>query len=114
MQATSQKIGLNKKSAIEFLNNQNRINLINRSFEQVEKLYKEKFPNRNIYMDVNTLTDIKRTGIYKSGETTTSNYKSVKKGDRANWLKESYGKQFQGNYSKLIKAADQLEAAGKV
>ena len=110
--SSSQKRGLNKKSAIEFLDNQNN-KFANRSFEQVEKLYKEKFPNRNIYMDVNTLTDIKRTGIYKSGDSTTSNYKSVKKGDRANWLKESYGKQFQGNYSKLIKAADQLEAAGE-
>ena len=108
----SQKRGLKKKAAIEFLDNQNN-KFPNRSFEEIQKLYKGKFPDRNIYMDVNTLTDIKRTGIYKSGDSTTSNYKSVKKGNRANWLKESYGKQFQGNYSKLIKAADQLEAAGE-
>jgi hypothetical protein len=108
----SQERGLKKKAAIEFLDNQNN-KFPNRSFENVEKLYKEKFPNRNIYLDVNTLTDIKRTGIYKSGDSTTSKYKSVSKGNRANWLKESYGKQFQGNYSKLIKAADELEAAGE-
>ncbi len=108
----SQKRGLKKKAAIEFLDNQNN-KFPNRSFEDVQKLYKEKFPDRNIYLDVNTLTDIKRTGIYKSGDSTTSKYKSVSKGNRANWLKESYGQQFQGNYSKLIKAADQLEAAGE-
>ena len=109
---SSQKRGLKKKAAIEFLDKQNN-NFPNRSFEDVEKLYKQKFPDRNIYLDVNTLTDIKRTGIYKSGDSTTSKYKSVLKGNRANWLKESYGKQFQGNYSKLIQAADQLEAAGE-
>jgi len=108
----SQKRGLKKKAAIEFLDNQNN-KFPNRSFEDVEKLYKQKFPDRNFYLDVNTLTDIKRTGIYKSGDSTTSKYKSVSKGNRANWLKESYGKQFQGNYSKLIQAADQLEAAGE-
>ena len=108
----SQERGLKKKAAIEFLDIQNN-KFPNRSFEQVEKLYKEKFPNRNIYLDVNTLTDIKRTGIYKSGDKTVDSYKSVKKGNRANWLKQSYGQQFQGNYSKLIKAADQLEAAGE-
>jgi hypothetical protein len=108
----SQKRGLKKKAAIEFLDNQNN-KFPNRSFEDVQKLYKQKFPDRNIYLDVNTLTDIKRTGIYKSGDSTTSKYKSVSKGNRANWLKESYGQQFQGNYSKLIKAADQLEAAGE-
>jgi len=108
----SQKRGLKKKAAIEFLDNQNN-KFPNRSFEDVEKLYKQKFPDRNIYLDVNTLTDIKRTGIYKSGDSTTSKYKSVSKGNRANWLKESYGQQFQGNYSKLIQAADQLEAAGE-
>ena len=108
----SQKRGINKKTAIEFLDKQNN-KFPNRSFEDVEKLYKQKFPDRNIYLDVNTLTDIKRTGIYKSGDSTTSKYNSVSKGNRANWLKESYGKQFQGNYSKLIQAADQLEAAGE-
>jgi hypothetical protein len=108
----SQKRGLKKKAAIEFLDKQNN-KFPNRSFEEVQKLYKQKFPDRNIYLDVNTLTDIKRTGIYKSGDSTTSKYKSVSKGNRANWLKESYGEQFQGNYSKLIKAADQLEAAGE-
>ena len=108
----SQKRGLKKKSAIEFLDKQNN-KFPNRSFEDVEKLYKQKFPDRNIYLDVNTLTDIKRTGIYKSGDSTTSKYNSVSKGNRANWLKESYGKQFQGNYSKLIQAADQLEVAGE-
>jgi len=108
----SQKRGLKKKAAIEFLDNQNN-KFPNRSFEDVQKLYKQKFPDRNIYLDVNTLTDIKRTGIYKSGDKTVDSYKSVKKGNRANWLKESYGQQFQGNYSKLIKAADQLEAAGE-
>ena len=108
----SQKRGLKKKAAIEFLDKQNN-KFPNRSFEDVEKLYKQKFPDRNIYFDVNTLTDIKRTGIYKSGDKTVDSYKLVKKGNRANWLKESYGKQFQGNYSKLIKAADQLEAAGE-
>jgi len=110
--SASQKRGLKKKAAIEFLDNQNN-KFPNRSFEDVQKLYKQKFPDRNIYLDVNTLTDIKRTGIYKSGDSTTSKYKSVSKGNRANWLKESYGQQFQGNYSKLIKAADQLEAAGE-
>ena len=110
--SASQKRGLKKKAAIEFLDNQNN-KFPNRSFEDVEKLYKQKFPDRNIYLDVNTLTDIKRTGVYKSGDSTTSKYKSVSKGNRANWLKESYGQQFQGNYSKLIKAADQLEAAGE-
>jgi hypothetical protein len=56
----------------------------------------------------------KNTGKYISGDGISKPILGIKTGERAKWLKDSFGLQFQGNYSKMINAADQLEAAGKM
>ena len=100
------------KGKVEFLDNQNT-KFPNRTLEQVEKLFKQKFPNGNFYLRVNDLTQLKNTGVYVSGATSEKSVTGVNKGDRATWLKRAYGQQFAGNYSKIINAADQLAAAGE-
>ena len=110
--AQTQKRGTEKIAEIKFLDNQNS-KFPNRSLEQVEELFKKKFPNSNFYLRVNNLTEIKRNGVYVSGATSERSITGIDKGDRAGWLKKAYGKQFAGNYSKIINAADQLAAAGE-
>ena len=110
--AQTQKRGTEKIAEIKFLDNQNS-KFPNRSLEQVEELFKKKFPNSNFYLRVNNLTEIKRNGVYVSGATSERSITGIGKGDRAGWLKKAYGKQFAGNYSKIINAADQLAAAGE-
>ena len=110
--AQTQKRGTEKIAEIRFLDNQNS-KFPNRSVEQVEKLFKKKFPNGNFYLRVNNLTELKNTGVYVSGATSERSIIGINKGDRAGWLKNAYGKQFAGNYSKIINAADQLAAAGE-
>ena len=110
--AQTQKRGTEKIAEIKFLDNQNS-KFPKRSLEQVEELFKKKFPNGNFYLRVNNLTEIKRNGVYVSGATSERSITGIDKGDRADWLKKAYGKQFAGNYSKIINAADQLAAAGE-
>ena len=110
--AQTQKRGTEKIAEIKFLDNQNS-KFPNRSVEQVEELFKKKFPNGNFALRVNNLTEIKRNGVYISGANSERSITGINKGDRAGWLKQAYGKQFAGNYSKIINAADQLAAAGE-
>ena len=110
--AQTQKRGTEKIAEIKFLDNQNS-KFPNRSLEQVEELFKKKFPNSNFYLRVNNLTELKRNGVYVSGANSERSITGIGKGDRAGWLKKAYGKQFAGNYSKIINAADQLAAAGE-
>ena len=110
--SAAQARGVKKIAEIKFLDNQNT-KFPNRTSEQVEKLFKQKFPNGNFYLRVNDLTQLKNTGVYVSGATSEKSVTGVNKGDRAPWLKQAYGQQFAGNYSKIINAADKLTAAGE-
>ena len=110
--SAAQARGTQKIAEIKFLDNQNT-KFPNRSLEQVEKLFKQKFPNGNFALRVNNLTEIKRNGVYISGANSEKGITGIDKGDRAGWLKQAYGKQFAGNYSKIINAADQLTDAGE-
>ena len=110
--SAAQARGTQKIAEIKFLDNQNT-KFPNRSLEQVEKLFKQKFPNGNFALRVNNLTEIKRNGVYISGANSEKGITGIDKGDRAGWLKQAYGKQFAGNYSKIINAADQLADAGE-
>ena len=86
----------------------------NKSGDEIRKLFEKKYPGSNFYHRVNELTHLKNTGKYISGESSSKAIKGIDKGVRSKWLKDSFGLQFQGNYSKMIKAADELEAAGKI
>jgi hypothetical protein len=110
--SAAQARGVKKIAEIKFLDNQNT-KFPNRTSEQVEKLFKQKFPSGNFYLRVNDLTQLKNTGVYVSGATSEKSVTGVNKGDRAPWLKQAYGQQFAGNYSKIINAADKLAAAGE-
>jgi hypothetical protein len=105
--------GKDKIKEIKWLDNQNT-KFVNRNAEQVKALFKKQFPNGNFELRVNELTQLKRNGVYVSGATTEKGITGIVKGDRAGWLKTAYGKQFAGNYSKIINAADQLAAAGEI
>ena len=85
----------------------------NKSVEEIRALFLKKHPDANFDLRVNELTQLKRNGVYVSGANTELAVTGINKGDRANWLKKAYGKQFAGNYSKIINAADQLAAAGE-
>ena len=85
--AQTQKRGTEKIAEIKFLDNQNS-KFPNRSLEQVEEIFKKKFPNSNFYLRVNNLTEIKRNGVYVSGATSERKIIGIDKGDRANGLKK--------------------------
>jgi len=104
--------GTAKIKEIKWLDNQNS-KFPNRNPEQVKALFKKQFPNGNFELRINELTQLKRNGVYVSGANTEKGITGISKGDRAGWLKQAYGKQFAGNYSKIINAADQLAAAGE-
>ena len=110
--SSAQGRGTAKIKEIKWLDNQNS-KFINRTPEQVKALFKKQFPNGNFELRINELTQLKRNGVYVSGANTEKGITGISKGDRAGWLKEAYGKQFAGNYSKIINAADQLAAAGE-
>jgi len=105
--------GTAKIKEIKWLDNQNS-KFANRSPEKIKALFKKKFPNGNFELRINELTQLKRNGVYISGANTEKGITGISKGDRASWLKQAYGKQFAGNYSKIINAADQLAAAGEI
>jgi|MDTB01.1.fsa_nt_gb hypothetical protein len=111
--SASQKRGVSKIKELKWLDNQNK-KFSNRTADQVRNLFIKKFPNTNFDHRVNELTMLKNTGKYISGDGISKPILGIKTGERAKWLKDSFGLQFQGNYSKMINAADQLEAAGKM
>ena len=110
--SSAQGRGTAKIKEIKWLDNQNS-KFPNRNPEQVKALFKKQFPNGNFELRVNELTQLKNTGVYVSGNNSEKGITGISKGDRAGWLKKAYGKQFAGNYSKIINAADQLAAAGE-
>jgi len=103
--------GKDKIKELKTLNKLNRFT--NKSAEEIKTLFLKEHPNANFDLRVNELTQLKRNGVYVSGSNTELPVTGIEKGDRANWLKKAYGKQFAGNYSKIINAADQLAAAGE-
>jgi hypothetical protein len=98
--------GKDKIKELKTLNKLNRFT--NKSAEEIRALFLKEHPNANFYLRVNELTQLKRNGVYVSGANTELPVTGIDKGDRANWLKKAYGKQFAGNYSKIINAADKL------
>ena len=111
--SAAQKRGVSKIKELKWLDNQNK-KFSNRTADQVRNLFNKKFPNTNFDHRVNELTMLKNTGKYISGDGVSKPILGIKTGERAKWLKDSFGLQFQGNYSKMINAADRLEAAGKM
>ncbi len=105
--SSAQGRGTAKIKEIKWLDNQNS-KFPNRNPEQVKALFKKQFPNGNFELRVNELTQLKNTGVYVSGNNSEKGITGISKGDRAGWLKQVYGKQFAGNYSKIINAADKL------
>jgi len=98
--------GKDKIKELKTLNKLNRFT--NKSAEEIRALFLKEHPNANFDLRVNELTQLKRNGVYVSGANTELAVTGIDKGDRAPWLKQAYGKQFAGNYSKIINAADKL------
>jgi len=101
---------------LDGLNNNNDLTVeqARKAFDQEFK--KSPFWNENTFdQRVNQLTKIKNEGKIASNAAGTKfkNY-GVEQGERSTWLKRALGEQFGGNYERLIKAADRLEADGKV
>ena len=87
----------------------------NRDLKTIKTMFEKKFPDArpNAFEHrVDQLNQLKRTGKIMSGLNTTKSYKWNTIGERSNWLKEGFGAQFQGNYTKLINEADKLAAQG--
>tara|TARA_R100001443_G_scaffold4496_2_gene13054 strand:- start:444 stop:3839 length:3396 start_codon:yes stop_codon:yes gene_type:complete len=91
----------------------------NLSAREVEKKFFRKFPNapKNAFLQrSNELVQIKRTGSVISGANSTIEYPWAKTepDNRSKWLKETYGKQFGGNYEAFIRRADEFRSAGNI
>ena len=91
----------------------------NLTASEVEKKFFERFPDapKNAFLQrSNELVQIKRTGSVISGANSTIEYPWAKTepDNRSKWLKESYGKQFGGNYEKLIRRADNFRKTGNI
>ena len=111
--SSAQKRGVNKVKELKWLDNQN-IKHSGRSVDDVMKRFKEAFPDSNFYLRANELTSLKNTGKYISGSGSSRGIVGIEAGNRSKWLKDGFGVQFKGNYSKMIKEADNLEAIGKI
>ena len=86
-----------------------------RNLKTIQSMFKKKFPNapeNAFWHRVDQLNQLKRTGKVISGLNTPKSYKWNSVGERSNWLKEGFGAQFQGNYTKLTNKADKLAAQG--
>ena len=111
--ASSKQVrSLDVQNQLIFLNKLN--NKTNLDLNRAKALFKKEFPDAINTFDnrLNQLTMLKRTGQYVSGADTASSITGIAKGDRAKWLKEGFGLQFKGNYSKFINQADKLFEAG--
>jgi hypothetical protein len=85
--------------------------------KEIEKMFKNKFPDappNAFWHRLDQLTQLKRTGEVISGLNTMKSYKWNKIGERSAWMKEGFGRQFQGNYSKLVNEADRLRGLGGI
>jgi hypothetical protein len=93
------------------------------SLAQVKKEFKKKFGKGKYYSDstfrstVNQFTQLKREGALptNSDGSKTLSY-GIEKGERSPWLKQALAEnvQFSGNYSRLIRAADEARAKGNL
>jgi len=110
--SSAQKRGVNKVKELKWLDNQN-IKHSGRSVDDVMKRFKEAFPDSDFYLRANELTSLKNTGKYISGSGSSRGIVGIETGNRSKWLKDGFGVQFKGNYSKMIKAADELERLGR-
>ena len=85
--------------------------------DDIHKMFKNKFsdaPPNAFWHRIDQLTQLKRTGEVVSGLNTTKSYNWNEVGNRSAWMKEGFGAQFQGNYSKLINKADELRGLGGI
>jgi len=87
--------------------------------DDIHKMFKNKFPDappNAFWHRIDQLTQLKRTGEVVSGLNTTKSYNwnVVDPDGRSAWMKEGFGRQFQGNYSKLINEADRLRGLGGI
>ena len=87
--------------------------------KEIEKMFKNKFPDappNAFWHRIDQLTQLKRTGEVVSGLNTTKSYNwnVVDPDGRSAWMKEGFGRQFQGNYSKLVNEADRLRGLGGI
>ena len=93
------------------------------SLAEVKKEFKKKFGKGKYYSDstfkstVNQFTQLKREGALptNSDGSKTLGY-GIEKGERSPWLKQALAEnvQFSGNYSRLIRAADEARAKGNL
>ena len=109
---------VNKEQQLKWMHGAND-RFKNLSAEEVEKKFFRKFPNapKNAFLQrANELVQIKRTGSVISGADSTIEYKWAKTepDNRSKWLKQTYGKQFGGNYGALIKRADEFRQTGNI
>ena len=107
--AASQKRGVTKIKELKTLDKWNT-SKANKSVNEIRKLFEAQFPNSSFDHRLNELTMLKNTGKYISGDVSSKPIIGIEKGNRSKWLKEGFGKQFKGNYSKMIKEADNLES----
>ena len=106
-----------KKEQLEFLNNLNNKSL---SLDNAKNQFVKKFSNLNDPLQtfnqrVGQLNVLKLEGKLPSNQDATQfkTYKNIQTGERAPWLKAGLTNLFAGNYSKIIQAADVLNAEGK-
>ena len=113
--SSAQKRGVNKVAELKTLDKWNNSKMYqNKSVDEIIKLFEKKHPGSNFYHRVNELTMLKNTGKYISGSGSSRGIVGIETGNRSKWLKDGFGVQFKGNYSKMIKEADNLEAIGKI
>jgi hypothetical protein len=106
-----------KKEQLEFLNDLNNKSL---SLDNAKNQFVKKFSNLNDPLQtfnqrVGQLNVLKLEGKLPSNQDATQfkTYKNIQTGERAPWLKAGLTNLFAGNYSKIIQAADVLNAEGK-
>ena len=113
--SSAQKRGVNKVAELKTLDKWNNSKMYqNKSVDEIIKLFEKKHPGSNFYHRANELTSLKNTGKYASGSGSSRGIVGIETGVRSKWLKDGFGVQFKGNYSKMIKEADNLEAIGKI
>jgi len=113
--SAAQKRGVNKVAELKTLDKWNNSKMYqNKSVDEIIKLFEKKHPGSNFYHRANELTSLKNTGKYISGSGSSRGIVGIETGNRSKWLKDGFGVQFKGNYSKMIKEADKLESIGKI
>jgi hypothetical protein len=109
---------VNKEQQLKWMHGAND-RFKNLTASEVEKKFFRKFPDapKNAFLQrSNELVQIKRTGSVISGADSTIEYKWAKTepDNRSKWLKQSYGKQFGGNYGAILRRADEFRQAGNI